>query len=136
MGAAFGADFLMKLRGLYNIPSQDDFGMTLARGLLEADLDLADALILLPNRRACRSLQTTFLRLREGEALLLPRLVPPAARRRAALLLALLVVVDGGLGLEVEDDGVEGVAAQRLLRAERVARLAHRLVSNDRCKGL
>ena len=66
----------MKIRGLYNIPSQDDFGMTLARGLLEADLDLADALILLPNRRACRSLQTTFLRLREGEALLLPRLVP------------------------------------------------------------
>ena len=66
----------MKIRGLYNIPSQDDFGMTLARGLLEADLDLADALILLPNRRACRSLQTTFLRLREGEALLLPRMVP------------------------------------------------------------
>ena len=54
---------------------QDDFSMTLARGLLEADLDIADALILLRNRRACRSLQTTFLRLREGEALLL-RMVP------------------------------------------------------------
>ena len=66
----------MKIKGLYNIPSFDDFGMTLARGLLAADIDLANALILLPNRRSCRSLQTTFLRLREGRALLLPRLVP------------------------------------------------------------
>ncbi len=66
----------MKIRGLYNIPSFADFSTAFAQGLLDADLDLADALILLPNRRACRSLQTTFLRLREGEAMLLPRMVP------------------------------------------------------------
>ena len=66
----------MSLRGLYNIPSYADFGAALARGLLKADLDLANALILLPNRRASRTLQTTFLRLREGEAMLLPRMVP------------------------------------------------------------
>ena len=66
----------MSLRGLYNIPSYADFGTTLAQGLLEADMDLADALILLPNRRAGRTLQTTFLRLRDGEAMLLPRMVP------------------------------------------------------------
>ena len=66
----------MSFRGLYNIPSYADFGQSLARGLLDSGLDLADALILLPNRRACRGLQTTFLRLREGEAMLMPRLVP------------------------------------------------------------
>ena len=66
----------MSLRGLYNIPSYADFGTTLAQGLLDADIDLADALILLPNRRAGRTLQTTFLRLRQGEAMLLPRMVP------------------------------------------------------------
>ena len=66
----------MSLRGLYNIPSHVDFGTALAQGLLDADIDLADALILLPNRRAGRTLQTTFLRLRDGEAMLLPRMVP------------------------------------------------------------
>ena len=66
----------MSFRGLYNIPSYADFGQSLARGLLDSGLDLADALILLPNRRACRGLHTTFLRLREGEAMLMPRLVP------------------------------------------------------------
>jgi len=66
----------VSLRGLYNIPSYADFGTTLARGLLEADIDLANATILLPNRRAGRTLQTTFLRLREGQAMLLPRMVP------------------------------------------------------------
>ena len=66
----------MKIKGLYNVPSYSDFGLSLARGLLESGLELADAMILLPNRRACRGLQTTFLRLREGEAMLMPRLVP------------------------------------------------------------
>ena len=66
----------MTFRGLYNIPSHVDFGTALAQGLLDADIDLSDALILLPNRRAGRTLQTTFLRLREGEAMLLPRMVP------------------------------------------------------------
>ena len=45
----------MSLRGLYNIPSHVDFGTALAQGLLDADIDLADALILLPNRRAGRT---------------------------------------------------------------------------------
>lgn len=66
----------MTLKGLYNIPSHVDFGTALAQGLLDADINLSEALILLPNRRAGRTLQTTFLRLREGEAMLLPRMVP------------------------------------------------------------
>ena len=66
----------MTFRGLYNIPSHVDFGTAFAQGLLDADIDLSEALILLPNRRAGRTLQTTFLRLREGEAMLLPRMVP------------------------------------------------------------
>ncbi len=52
----------------------------LAAGLLaEAGTEplvLADALILLPTRRACRSLRDAFLRQSEGRALILPRIQP------------------------------------------------------------
>ncbi|MGH6947767.1 MAG: double-strand break repair protein AddB, partial [Kiloniellales bacterium] len=53
---------------------------TLARGLLaRADgdpLKLSETTVLLPTRRACRSLQEAFLRASGGRALLLPRLLP------------------------------------------------------------
>ena len=51
-----------------------------ARGILEQTsgdpLKLSEMLILLPSRRACRTLREAFLRLSEGKPLLLPRMQP------------------------------------------------------------
>lgn len=68
--------------GLYSIPSHrpflEDLGAQLLAGAdLAADpLALSRMTVLLPTRRACRALQETFLRLSDGRALVLPRMVP------------------------------------------------------------
>ncbi len=63
----------------------------LAAGLL-AEVDelpaLADVLVLLPTRRACRSLREAFLRQAQGRALLLPRIQPIGEVEADELLLA------------------------------------------------
>lgn len=63
---------------IYNIPAGIPFVDTLAAGLLKETTDqpetLASYLILLPNRRACRSLQEAFLRQTDGKPILLPKL--------------------------------------------------------------
>jgi ATP-dependent helicase/nuclease subunit B len=65
---------------VYTIPSGAAFVDALAAGLNEmADgdpLKLAAITVLLPTRRACRSLREAFLRLSTGAASLLPRLMP------------------------------------------------------------
>jgi ATP-dependent helicase/nuclease subunit B len=65
---------------IYNIPAGFCFAEALAQGLLELaeddPLKLSEYLVLLPSRRACRTLRETFLRLSEGKALLLPRMQP------------------------------------------------------------
>lgn len=65
---------------VYTIPPGASFVDALARGLLaeaEADpLALARQIVLLPTRRACRSLREAFLRLGGGRPLLLPRMLP------------------------------------------------------------
>jgi ATP-dependent helicase/nuclease subunit B len=65
---------------LYSIPPEQSFVDALARGLLaragDDPLKLADPLILLPTRRACRALREAFLRQSGGEALILPRMRP------------------------------------------------------------
>lgn len=62
------------------IPAGVPFVDALAKGLLaEAGgdpLTLADMLVLLPNRRACRSLRDAFWRRRQGQALALPAIQP------------------------------------------------------------
>ena len=64
----------------------------LAAGLLaEAGEDLpalADMLVLLPTRRACRSLREAFVRQAGGQALLLPRIQPIGEVEADELLLA------------------------------------------------
>jgi ATP-dependent helicase/nuclease subunit B len=64
--------------GFYTIPSGAAFVDALAAGVLaECDgepLTLARYTILLPTRRACRSLREAFLRVTEGRPLLLPRM--------------------------------------------------------------
>ena len=67
-------------RSVYTIPPQRDFVTALARGLFDrfggAPESLAPVLVLLPTRRACRTLREAFLRLSGGAPLLLPRMRP------------------------------------------------------------
>ena len=62
--------------GLFTIPAGVPFVNALAAGILSETkgdpLALADYVILLPTRRACRSLREGFLRVTAGEPLLLP----------------------------------------------------------------
>ena len=65
---------------LYTIPADRSFVDSLAQGIRaelgEAPDALVRATVLLPTRRACRSLAEAFLRLSGGQAMLLPRLLP------------------------------------------------------------
>lgn len=65
---------------VYNIPSGIAFAESLAGGLLaQAEDDparLADIRVLLPTRRACRTLREAFLRRSKGKPLILPRMQP------------------------------------------------------------
>jgi len=65
---------------IFNIPAGPSFVDSLASGLTERSggdpLALAAMLILLPTRRACRSLREAFLRLGGGKPMLLPRMLP------------------------------------------------------------
>ena len=66
-------------RGLFTIPAHRPFADDLAAGLLALypdPLQLARVLLLLPTRRAIRSLTEAFVRESAGKALLLPRMVP------------------------------------------------------------
>ncbi len=66
--------------GVFTIPAGYSFADALAQGILERaqdnPLSLTDYTILLPSRRACRTLREAFLRLSGGEAILLPALHP------------------------------------------------------------
>src|SRR4051812_20949921 len=68
------------LHGLYTIPRAANFLDELARGITAAYADgdpaaLARVTIMLPSRRAVRTLRDCFLQQAESRALLLPRLV-------------------------------------------------------------
>ncbi|WP_321394560.1 double-strand break repair protein AddB [Emcibacter sp.] len=71
---------LGKAPELYTIPPRCSFVETLARGILDRygrdPISLSDVLVLLPNRRAVRSLREAFLRLSGEKALLLPQMQP------------------------------------------------------------
>ncbi|MEJ0062242.1 MAG: double-strand break repair protein AddB [Alphaproteobacteria bacterium] len=68
------------LTGIFTIPSGADFAASLAGGLLADSqarrVPLADYLILLPTRRAGRTLREAFIAENNGAAMLLPRLQP------------------------------------------------------------
>ncbi len=65
---------------LYTIPPNRSFVDALAAGILDQatgnPLELARYQILLPTRRSCRSLREAFLRLSDGNPMLLPRMIP------------------------------------------------------------
>lgn len=109
---------------IFTIPPGLPFVDSLAAHLLALSgsdpLKLAEAVVLLPNRRACRSLKEAFLRLSGGKPLLLPRLraidavdedeielfadgpldIPPAITpvERHLLLTRLVMAMGGGRG--------------------------------------
>ncbi len=68
------------LRGLYSIPAGVPFLDALAAGLLRAlegdPTRLSHARVFLPTRRACQAMADAFLRVTEGQPLLLPHLEP------------------------------------------------------------
>jgi ATP-dependent helicase/nuclease subunit B len=70
----------VKHQSLYTIAPDRAFVDALALGLLaragDDPLALSDMLVLLPTRRACRSLREAFLRQADGKAMLLPRMQP------------------------------------------------------------
>ncbi len=63
---------------IYNVSSSDNFVETLAAKLLQEysgnELELSEVLILLPNRRACRSLAEAFVRQKGMSPTLLPQM--------------------------------------------------------------
>ncbi|MBC7906613.1 MAG: double-strand break repair protein AddB, partial [Rhodospirillaceae bacterium] len=109
---------------IFTIPPGLPFVDSLAAHLLseagDNPLKLAEAVVLLPNRRACRSLKEAFLRRSGGTPLLLPRLraidavdedemalfadgpldIPPAITtvERHLLLTRLVMAMGGGRG--------------------------------------
>ena len=71
-----------KRPGVCTIPAGIQFTDELATGILKSygddPFDLARILVLLPTRRACRTLRESFLRARDGQPLLLPDIRPIA----------------------------------------------------------
>ncbi len=71
---------LREKANVVNIEAGQSFADSLAQGILEQTsgdpLKLSEMLVLLPSRRACRTLREAFLRLSEGKPLLLPRMQP------------------------------------------------------------
>ena len=71
---------LKKNPEVYNIPAHQSFVDVLANGVIERfgqdPISLSEVLILLPNRRAVRSLREAFLRISDGKPILLPNMQP------------------------------------------------------------
>jgi ATP-dependent helicase/nuclease subunit B len=71
---------LKETPAVVSIAAGQSFADALAKGILDRaagdPLKLSESLILLPSRRACRTLREAFLRLSGGEALLLPNMQP------------------------------------------------------------
>ena len=66
-------------KSVYSIPAGLPFATALADGIgnLAGDAEsLARAMIMVPSRRAAQSLRAAFLESQNGEASLLPRIVP------------------------------------------------------------
>lgn len=64
---------------IHHIPQGRPFAEDLARGMMDMitdPLDMADSIIMLPNRRLAKDLRNAFLKLAKGNAQLLPRIMP------------------------------------------------------------
>lgn len=122
---------------VFTIPAGTPFVDALAAGLIERvggePEDLADAVVLLPTRRACRALGDAFLRLTDGRPTLLPRMRPLGDLDEDELAIAgafdLLAEMPFGDGAVAGDDippALSGLRRQILL-----ARLVRAMVGRD-----
>jgi ATP-dependent helicase/nuclease subunit B len=106
----------MTLRGIYTIPAGWPFVDALAAGILDEigsdPAALADVIILLPTRRAVRSLREAFLRLSDGKPLLLPRMTPLGDIDEDELVIAGGDELSGGLDVP---PAISGLRRQLLL---------------------
>lgn len=88
---------------IFSIPAGVSFADELARYLLERGqgqtIDLSRMLVLLPSRRACRTVREAFLRLSEGKPTILPRLQPLADIDADELSLAFTALSDETLDI-------------------------------------
>lgn len=117
--------------GLYSIAAHRPFLAELASGILstssadEDPLALARMTVLLPTRRACRTMQDVFLRLTDGAPLVLPRLIPIGDIDEDEMLLtgepAALLGVGGEVPLAVPELR-RRVLLARLLMAQPISR--------------
>jgi len=121
----------MALRGIYTIPAGWPFVDALAAGILaETGPDpeaLAAVTILLPTRRAARSLREAFLRLSDGKPILLPRMTPLGDIDEDELTIAGADELTGG-GLDVPP-AISGLRRQLLLA--RLVRHAQAVSGSD-----
>jgi ATP-dependent helicase/nuclease subunit B len=126
------------LSKIWTIPASCAFTDVLAAQLLaevaRGELVLEDATILLPNRRAVRSLQEAFLRQSEAKALLLPRLMAvgdlDSDELEALDLMALPIEVSTTLALAQDIPEAIGTQERRLLLA-RLILAAKKLFSHS-----
>lgn len=102
-----------------NIPAGQSFADSLARGLLDRaahdPLALGDYLLLLPSRRACRTLRDAFLRLSGGQAIVLPRMVPVGDVEAEEVSLLLSGLAEANEALPDVPDAVSKMERQILL---------------------
>lgn len=89
----------MTAKSVFTIPAGLSFVDALAHGVINDigtdPFALSDCLILLPNRRACRALREAFLRITEGQPLLLPEMRPIGEADEDELLLSDLPPEEG-----------------------------------------
>jgi ATP-dependent helicase/nuclease subunit B len=127
---------------VYSIPSELPFVDALAAGLTEraaaSSFELADFTILLPTRRAVRSLREAFLRLSDGRPLLLPRMMPLGDLDEEELAIAGWEELPSGLGGDSSIELPEAISSvqRHLMLTKRIQALEGDQVSVDQAARL
>jgi ATP-dependent helicase/nuclease subunit B len=116
---------------ILNIQSGASFVDTLAQALLSQFSDnpiaLSSVRVLLPTRRACRALSEAFLRISDGQAVLLPRLTPLGDIDEDELSISELDVIgDAASGTDLPP-AIAGTQRQLLLARAIMAMPQHRM---------
>lgn len=127
---------------VYTIPAELPFVDALAAGLTgraaSGPFDLADFTVLLPTRRAVRSLREAFLRLSDGKPLLLPRMMPLGDLDEEELAIAGWEELPAPLGGDQHADLPEAISSihRHLMLTKRIQVLEGDRVSVDQAARL
>lgn len=116
---------------ILNIQSGAPFVDTLARTLLnhfsDNPLALSSVRVLLPTRRACRALSDAFLRISDGQAMLLPRLTPLGDIDEDELSISEIDVIGDAASSADLPPAIPGLQRQLLLARAIMAMPQHRM---------